>query len=77
MSRTVERPKLGCQDGGKIRSLREGAGYSRPEFAELIGISLQSLINIEHNNRPAGLAMVIRIARALETPVDDVLKDAA
>lgn len=80
MTKTAEGDsgKLGSQDGDKIRTLRKEAGYATATaFARQLGIKPQSLINIERGKRPAGLAMLIRIARELDTNVDDLLKDAA
>lgn len=78
MNETGGRETLGSQDGAKIRALREGAGDSTATaFAKQLGIKPQSLINIERGNRPASLAMLIRIASELETSVDDLLREAA
>lgn len=78
MKETGQREPLGSQDGAKIRTLRRDAGYrTATAFAERLGIKPQSLINIERGNRPASLAMLIRIASELETSVDDLLREAA
>ena len=78
MKETGGREKFGSQDGEKIRALRKVAGYATATaFAERLGIKPQSLINIERGNRPAGLAMLIRIAGELGTSVDDLLREAA
>lgn len=78
MKETGQREQLGSQDGEKIRALRLDAGYgTATEFAKRLGIKPQSLINIERGNRPASLAMLIRIASELETSVDDLLREAA
>jgi len=78
MKETGEREKFGSQDGAKIRALRKDAGFdTATAFAQRLGIKPQSLINIERGNRPAGLAMLIRIASELGTSVDDLLREAA
>lgn len=74
----------GCQDGDAIRRLREERAYfseraqrghwSIKAVAGRVGITPQSLSNIELGNKPAGLAVLIRIAREFEVPVDKILK---
>ncbi len=83
MTKTAEHEPVGLQDGDKIRQLREGAGFSRPQFAEKLGITHGALINIEKRKRPASLAMLLRIARELaaargeQIGVDELIKEAA
>lgn len=83
MTKTAEHEPAGLQDGEKIQRLREEAGFSRPEFAEKLGITHGALINIEKRKRPASLAMLLRIARELaaargeQIGVDELLKEAA
>jgi len=78
MNETGQREQLGSQDGEKIRALRKGAGYATATaFAKQLGIKPQSLINIERGNKPASLAMLIRIASELDTSIDSLLREAA
>jgi transcriptional regulator with XRE-family HTH domain len=65
----------GCQDGAAIRRLRKARGYdSVKAFAMVVGITPQSLSNIELGNKPAGLAVLIRISREFGVPVDRILR---
>ena len=64
-----------CQDGTAIRRLREGQGVGVTEFAARVGIKRQSLSNIELGNKPAGLGTLIKIARELGVPLDDIVTD--
>ena len=74
----------GCQDGDAIRRLREERAYfseraergnwSIKAVAGRVGITRQSLSNIELGNKPAGLAVLIRISRELGVPVDKILR---
>lgn len=67
---------IGCQDGAAIRRLREERGYASVRaFAVRVGIKPQSLSNIELGNKPAGLAVLVKIARALDVPVDQIIRD--
>lgn len=78
MTNTGQSDTAGYHDGDKIRELRRQAGYpTASAFARHLGISPQSLINIERGKKPASLAMLIRIARELDSSVDSLLKAAA
>ena len=78
MTNTGQHDTAGHHDGSKIRELRKEAGYpTASAFARQLGISPQSLINIERGKKPASLAMLIRIARELDSSVDSLLKVAA
>jgi transcriptional regulator with XRE-family HTH domain len=66
--------QFGCQDGAAIRRLREERDLSALALAERVGIKRRSLYNIELGNKPAGLAVLVRIARELRVPVDKILK---
>jgi transcriptional regulator with XRE-family HTH domain len=66
--------RAGWQDGRKIRELRKQRGIDRIEFAARIQILPQSLSHLELNNKQARLDTLIRIARELEVPVDEVIR---
>lgn len=59
-------------DAEKIRDLRERAGLSRKQLAELTGHHPASLKNIEGNRRNASLVTLARIANALGVDLDDI-----
>jgi transcriptional regulator with XRE-family HTH domain len=76
--------QVGCQDGDAIRRIREERAYiseraqrghwSIKAVARRVGITPQSLSNIELGNKPASLAVLIKISRDLGVPVDRVIK---
>jgi XRE family transcriptional regulator, fatty acid utilization regulator len=67
----------GNQDGDKIRQLRKDAGLTVTELAERIGVVPGTLSNIELGNKPAGLGLLIRIAKELGKQLDTLVKVAA
>lgn len=66
--------QFGCQDGAAIRRLREERDLSALDLAERVGIKRRSLYNIELGNKPAGLAVLVKIARELRVPVDRIIR---
>lgn len=74
----TKRSRVGNQDGAKIRQLRKEAGLTVTALATRVGINPQSLSNIELGYKPAGLGVLIQIARELGQPVDGLIaQDAA
>ena len=69
--------QYGCQNGAAIRRIREERELSALDLAERVGIRRRSLYNIELGNKPAGLAVLVRIARELNVKVNEILKDDA
>jgi transcriptional regulator with XRE-family HTH domain len=68
--------QAGFQNGTAIRQLREERGYrSVKSLAARVGLKPQSLSNIELGNKPASIAVLMRIARELRVPVTRLLKD--
>lgn len=65
---------IGCQDGAAIRRIREERNISALALAERVGIRRRSLYNIELGNKPAGIEVIVKIARELQVPVDEILK---
>ena len=60
-------PKLPL--GERIRTLRKTAGLTLAALASKAEMSQGSLCSIEKGNRPAALAVLRKIARAMEIPV--------
>jgi transcriptional regulator with XRE-family HTH domain len=65
--------QVGCQDGGRIRRLREDLRLSGSELARRVGVKPQTLSNIELGNKPAGIGTLLKIARELGVPVDELV----
>jgi transcriptional regulator with XRE-family HTH domain len=66
--------------GGHLRSLREGAGLSRPELARQAGIPVSTLRNWEADRGFPGLPALVRLAKVLGVPVErfaEVVEDPA
>ena len=61
------RPKLSV--GESIRALRKTAGLTLDALAKKAGMSKGSLCSIEKNERPAGLAVLRKIAKAMNIPL--------
>ncbi|MEU5848964.1 helix-turn-helix transcriptional regulator [Saccharopolyspora shandongensis] len=61
--------------GQNIRLKREQLGMTRSELAEKIGRSYQHVYNLETNKNTAQPAIFYRIARALDLPIEQVMKD--
>ena len=61
------RPKLSV--GESIRALRKTAGLTIDALAKKAGMSKGSLCSIEKNERPAGLAVLRKIAKAMNIPL--------
>lgn len=59
--------------GSRLRSLRDRAGYTQTEFAELAGITEQSLIRYEKDRRVPGWDLVVRFAEILDVTPNDFL----
>lgn len=65
----------GSQDGNAIRRYREERHLSVTALAARIGIRRQSLSNIELGTKPASAAVLVKIARELKVPLDEIVKE--
>ena len=57
-----------------VRARRDTTGMTQAELAERIGVTRQTLIAIEQGKYSPSLETAFRIARALETTLDDVFQ---
>jgi len=71
-SQTPYRPKLSV--GESIRTLRKAAGLTLDALAKKAGMSKGSLCSIEKDERPAGLVILKRLAKAMGIPVSLLVK---
>lgn len=55
-----------------LRQLREAAGMSQQECAELLGVTRQTVISIEKGHFDPRLSLAFRIAAAFERPIDTI-----
>lgn len=59
----------------RIRELREAAGLTRKQLAEMSGVSEKCIYKYEKGLRGPWLPYVVDIARALGCKVDDLIND--
>jgi putative transcriptional regulator len=59
----------------QIRSLREDAGLSQGQLAEVIGVSRQTINSIETERYTPSLPLAIGLARYFGRPVEEVFDD--
>lgn len=60
--------------GDRILELRKRKGYSREALAKLCGVSSKSIQNYENGSRAPIIENIKKIATALETSVDYLIK---
>lgn len=63
--------------GQRIRKFRKAHSFSQEELAEKVGISTTHMSHIETGNTKLSLAVLVKIALALEVNTDDILFDQA
>lgn len=56
--------------GVNIKKFRESIGFSRNELADKIGTSSSGLANYENGNRVPSVEVLVRLATALQVPID-------
>ena len=60
------------KNGLKIRAIRERKGMTLAELSMKAGISAPYLSDIERGNRRGSYATLVKIAEALEMPVEEI-----
>lgn len=55
-----------------IRSLRAERRWSQEELGNRVGVSRQAILAIENEKHDPSLKLAARIAKALETPLEEV-----
>lgn len=58
----------------RIRALRRSMGYRQEDLAALAGVSRQTIIAIENNKYDPSLALAMRLARCLQTTVEELFQ---
>lgn len=56
----------------KIRELRKSKGYRQEDLAGALGVSRQTIIAIENNKYNPSLELAMRLARFLQTTVENL-----
>lgn len=56
----------------KIKELRRAKGYRQEDLAAALGVSRQTIIAIENNKYNPTLELAMKLARHLQTTVEDL-----
>ncbi len=56
----------------RVRELRKAQGYRQEDLAAALGVSRQTIIAIESGRYNASLELAIRLARQLQTTVEEL-----
>lgn len=56
----------------RIKELRKAKGYRQEDLAEALGVSRQTIIAIENNKYNASLELAMKLARYLQTTVEEL-----
>nr|WP_317284782.1 helix-turn-helix transcriptional regulator [uncultured Dysosmobacter sp.] len=57
-----------------IRSLRKAAGLTQEDLAQALGVTRQTINAIENDKYAPTLGLAMRLARFLNTPVEDIFR---
>ncbi|MEI3305873.1 MAG: helix-turn-helix transcriptional regulator [Dysosmobacter sp.] len=57
-----------------IRSLRKAAGLTQEDLAQALGVTRQTINAIENDKYDPTLGLAMRLARFLNTPVEDIFR---
>lgn len=57
-----------------IRSLRKTAGLTQEDLAQALGVTRQTINAIENDKYDPTLGLAMRLARFLNTPVEDIFR---
>lgn len=57
-----------------IKQLRKERGLRQEDMAKELGVSRQTIIAIENNKYNPTLELAMRLARLLNTPIEDIFK---
>ncbi|MBD5148736.1 MAG: helix-turn-helix transcriptional regulator [Oscillibacter sp.] len=56
----------------QIKALRKAKGFRQEDLAAAVGVSRQTIIAVENNKYNPTLELAMRLARVLETPVEEL-----
>jgi transcriptional regulator with XRE-family HTH domain len=59
--------------GGKIKLLRQGAGYTQEELAKKLGLSKSTIAHYESGRREPDTKTIIKIANIFNVSTDEIL----
>ena len=61
--------------GAAVRKFRHAAGHSQMKLADIAGIHFTYLADAERGKRNIGIVNAVRIAKALELPLEKFFKE--
>lgn len=61
--------------GARLKALREAAGLTQQQLADLVGMKAQNVTRLETGGREPAWETVIRLAKALKVSTDDFLPE--
>ncbi|HCN56753.1 MAG TPA: transcriptional regulator [Exiguobacterium sp.] len=56
----------------RVKSLRSSNGWTQEQFAQMIGVTRQTIISLEKGSYTPSLLLAMQIARVLERPVESI-----
>ena len=56
----------------RVKSLRSSNGWTQDQFAQMIGVTRQTVISLEKGSYTPSLLLAMQIARVLERPVESI-----
>ena len=56
----------------RVKELRTEKEISQERFAEMVGVTRQTIISLEKGNYIPSLLLAMRIAEALKTPIETI-----
>ena len=56
----------------RVKALRKAKGYRQQDLAEALGVSRQTIIAVENNKYNPSLELAMKMARYLETTVEEL-----
>lgn len=59
--------------GDRVKTVRESKGWNQPELAEKMGVSTQTIGNIERGAKGTKLSNFIKLCEILEVSADYIL----
>ena len=58
----------------RVKELRKAAGYRQEDLARALGVTRQTIIAIENNKYDPSLVLAMKLARFLQTTVEELFQ---
>lgn len=56
----------------RVKELRSKKGLTQGEFAELVGVTRQTIISLEKGSYVPSLLLAMRLSEELSTPIEEI-----